>query len=60
MLIVCWYGHVSRREDDDTLGRTVDFEVEGQRKKERLKRTSKKQVEDQSVKVGLSMEDVLC
>ena len=26
-----WYGHVLRREDGHILGRTLDFEVEGQR-----------------------------
>ena len=35
---VCWYGHVLRREDDHFL-RASDFEVEGQRKKWRPKRT---------------------
>ena len=33
--------------------------VEGQRKKGRTKRTWKKQVVEESVKVGLSMEDTL-
>ena len=36
------------------------FVVEGQREKGRLKRTWKKQVEEESVKVGLRMEDALC
>ena len=35
---VCWYGHVLRREDGHVLRRTLDFEVEGQRKKGRPKR----------------------
>ena len=39
---VRWYGHVLRREDGDVLRRTLDFEIEGQRKKGRLKRTWKK------------------
>ena len=29
---VRWYGHVLRREDGHVLRRTLDFEVEGQRK----------------------------
>ena len=33
------YGHVLRREDDNILRMALGFEVEGQRKKERLKRT---------------------
>ena len=40
--------------------RTLNFEVEGQMKKGRLKRTWKKQVEEESVKVGLRREDALC
>ena len=35
-------GHVLRREDGDVLGKALDFEVEGQRKKGRPKRTWKK------------------
>ena len=48
-----WYGHLLRRKDGHILRRALDFEVEGQRKKGRLKRTWKKQVEEESVKVGL-------
>ena len=53
-MIVLWSedGHVLRRE--------LDFKAEGQRKNGRLKRTWKKQVEEESVKVGLRMEDALC
>ena len=50
---VRWYDHVLRREDGHILRRALDFEVEGQRMKGRLKRTWKKQVEEGSVKVGL-------
>ena len=38
---VRWYGHVLRREDGHVM-RTLYFEVEGQRKKVRLKRRWKK------------------
>ena len=41
------------------LRRAVDVEVEGQRNKWRQKRTWKKQVEEESVKVGLRREDTL-
>ena len=34
--------------------------VEGERKKGRMKMTWRKQVEEESVKVGLRREDVLC
>ena len=46
---VRWYGHVLRREDGHVLRRAYDFEVEGQRKKGRQKRTWKKQVDDEIV-----------
>ena len=50
---VHWYGNVLRREDGHVLR---ELEVEGQRKKGMLK----KQVEEESVKVGLRREDALC
>ena len=49
-----------RREDGHVLSWASDFKVEGQRKKWRTKRTWKKQVEEESVKVGLSREDAPC
>ena len=48
------------RQDDHALRRTLDFEVEGQRKKGRLKRAWKPQFEEESIKVGLCKEDALC
>ena len=42
------------------LRRTLDFEVEGQRKNGRSKRMWKKQVEEEGVKAGLGREDALC
>ena len=41
---VRWYGHVLRREDGHVLRRALYFEVEGQRKKWRMKRSWKRQV----------------
>ena len=38
---VRWYGHVLRRDDGHVLRMALDFEVEGQRKKGRLKSTWK-------------------
>ena len=38
---VHWYSHVLRREVDHILRRAFDFDVEGQRKKGRPKRTWK-------------------
>ena len=54
---VCWYGHVLRREDGHIFRRALDSEVEGQRKKGRLKRTWKWLVEEESMKVGFRRED---
>ena len=48
------------REDGHVLRKPLYFEVEGQRRKGRSKRTWKKQVEEESVKVGLRREDALC
>ena len=56
---VHWYGHVLRREDGHVLRRAFDFEIEGQRKKGRLRRRWMKQVEEESVKDGLRKEDTL-
>ena len=39
---VCWYCHVLRREDGHVFWRAIDFEVDVQRKKGRLKRMWKK------------------
>ena len=38
----------------------LHFEVEGQKKKWRPKRTWKRQIEEKSVKIGLKREDALC
>ena len=58
--IDCWHGHVLRREDGHALRRALDFVIEGQRKNGRPMRTWKKQVEEESMKVGLRKEDALC
>ena len=57
---LCQIGHVLRREDSHVLRRALDYEVEGQRKKERPNGTLKKQVEEESVNVGVRREDALC
>ena len=49
-----------RREDGHVLRRALDFEVEAQRKKGRLKRTWQNSAEKKSVKIGLRREDALC
>ena len=42
------------------MRRALDLEAEGERGKGRPKRTWKKQVEEESVKVGLRRKDALC
>ena len=53
-------GHVLSREDGHVWRRALHFYVEGERKKGRSKRTCNKQVEEESVKVGLRKKDALC
>ena len=57
---VCRHGHVLRREDGHVLTRSLDFKVRGQGKKGRQKRTWKKHVVEESVRVGLRREDAVC
>ena len=56
---VRWYGHVLRREDGHILRNSLDFEVEVHKKSGRLNGTWNKQVEEESMDVGLSREDAL-
>ena len=51
---------VLRREDGHVMRRALHLEVGDQTKKGRPKRTWKKQVEKESVKVGVSREDAIC
>ena len=55
---VRWYGHVLRREDCHVLRSALDFEVES--KNRRPKRTWKKRVKDESVKVGMRRKIHFC
>ena len=57
---VHWYGSVLGREDGHVLRRALDLEVKAERKKGRLRRTWKEQMEVESVKVGLRWEDAPC
>ena len=56
---VRWYGHVLRRDDDSVLRVALNFEVSGTRKRGRQKNTWKKQVEEETEKIGLKKEDAL-
>ena len=44
---VRWLGHVLRKEDGDVVRNALEFNVEGQRRRGRLKRTWRKQVEEE-------------
>ena len=57
---VRWYGLELRKEDGHVLRRASDFEVEDQRREGRPNRTCNRQVEEESVKVGLRRVDALC
>ena len=57
---VRWYGSVLGSEDGHILRRALHFVVEGQWKKGSPRRTWKRQVEEESMKVGLRREDAFC
>ena len=52
-----WYGHVLRWDNDSVLRVALDLEVSGNRGQ--LKKTWKKQMEEESEKIGLKKEDAL-
>ena len=56
---VTWYGHVLRRDDDSVLRVALNLEVSGKRKRGRSKKTWRKQVEEETEKIGLKKEDAL-
>ena len=56
---VGWYGHVLRRDDDSVLRVALNLEVSGKRKRGRPRKTWKKQVEEETEKIGLKKEDAL-
>ena len=47
------------RDDDSVLRVALDLEVSGKRKQGRLKKTWKKQVKEETEKIGLKKEDAL-
>ena len=56
---VRWYGYVLRRDDDSVLRVALNLEVSGKRKRGRPRKTWKKQVEEETEKIGLKKEDAL-
>ena len=55
---VRWYEHVLRRDDGHVLRKALEFKVKGKRKRGRLRKTWRSQVEKESKSVGLKKEDV--
>ena len=56
---VRWYEHVLRRDDDSVLRVALDLEESDERKRERPKNTWKKQVEEETEKIGLKKKETL-
>ena len=56
---VRWYEHVVRRDDDSVLRVALDLEASGKRKQGQLKKTWKKQVEEETERIGVKKEDAL-
>ena len=55
-----WYGHnILRREEYDILRKSLCIKVEVKRRRERLRKTWKNQVEDDIRKTFLKKEDAL-
>ena len=52
-----WYGHVLRRDDGHVLRKALEFKVKGKRKRGRLRKTWRSQVEKESKSVGLKNKD---
>ena len=55
---VRWYGLVLRRDDNSVLRVALDLEVSGKRKRGRPK-TWKKEVEEETEKIGLKKDNAL-
>ena len=53
------YGHVLTRDDNSILRVALDLEVSGKRKRERPKKTWKKQVKEKTDNIGLKKEDAM-
>ena len=56
---VRWYGHVLKRDDDSVLRVALDLQVNDKRKRGQPKKTWKKQVEEETERIGLKKGDAL-
>ena len=54
---VRWLGQVLRKEDGDVVKNTLEFNVEGRRKRGRPKRAWRMQVEEERLKAALNLKD---
>ena len=54
---IWWYDHVLRKKDQNVIVKPLKFEVSGSRGRGRLKRTWKKQAENEMKKNELGKED---
>ena len=54
-----WYGHVLKTDDNSVLRVALNLEVNGKRKRGRVKKSWKKQVEKETERIGLKKEDTL-
>ena len=57
---ISWHGHLLTGGFWSCLDKGIDLEVENYKKTARPERTWKKQAEEESINVGLNMEDSLC
>ena len=56
---VRWHRHVLRGDDDSVLRVALNLEVSGKRNRGRPRKTWKKQVEEETEKIGLKKDDAL-
>jgi len=54
-----WYGHVLRKEDDDWVKKSMEYEVEGPRPRGRPKRTWREVVKEDCQARKLNKEDAM-
>ena len=58
-LVLRWYGHVLRKDDDDWVKKCMEYEVEGSRPRGRPKRTWKEVVREDCQARKLNKEDAM-
>ena len=56
---VNWYRHVLRRDSNSVLRVALNLELSGNRKRRQPKKSWKKQVKEETEKIGLKKEDAL-